>query len=196
MLSIDFSMHTDRPRAVSVIGTNDTITVAGQTVAGQLSRSPTAGNGFVNLGVSNLSVQLANTVSLTNGQASFNISSGGLRWWWNRSVVLTAPGITFNSVDGPGDRHDQWPQQFHGGGQSRRRSRSGGHSLTGNFAFSESDHRGGRVEWRAWWPAGINVSIGDAATLTCRSPTPRARCCSCRAGGGGGYQRARRRWWA
>jgi hypothetical protein len=157
-VSVDFS---NSPASVSVIGTNDTITVLGQTLAGNFSFAD-AGNGLATIGISNLSLQLANTVSLQNGTANFNISSAGIIGSGSGNVVLTVPGVTFNSTMGLAIDTTNGHSIFTVAGNPATIT-VGGHSLTGSFAFQKVTTSAG-ISTESLVAGGINVSIGTANT--------------------------------
>ena len=138
--NVDVHFATN-PTRISVIGTNDTITVAGQTIAGNFTFAD-GGNGIVTLGVSGLSVQLASTVSLSNGQASFNIGNGGMIGVGTASVALTAPGVSFNSVMGLAIDTTNGHNIFTVAGNPVTIT-VGGPVTDGQLRVPEGDHQGG-----------------------------------------------------
>ena len=156
---------TFTPTTLTVTGTNDTLTVLGQTLSGDFSFTDNGG-GTVEVGVSNLSLMLANTVSITNGTANFTIGSSGaakgIAGSGTADVTVTVPGVSFGGTFGI--------QIDTTGGKSVFTVAANpmtitiaGQSLTGAFAFQTVTPSSG-VATESLVASGINVVLGDSQT--------------------------------
>ncbi len=152
---------TFTPTSISVVGTNDQITVLGQTLAGNFTFAD-GGNGTVNVGVSNLGIALANTVSLSNGTANFVIGNGGISGSGSAAVNVTVPGISFGGNFGLAIDNTNGHSTFTVAANPITIT-VGSESLTGNFAFQKVTTSRG-VSTESLVASGINVYLGDGST--------------------------------
>lgn len=88
---------------ISVVGTNMNLSVLGQTLAGNFSFTD-SGNGTIALAASNVSVSLADSISLTNGAASFTLgkagANAGLKGTGSGNLSVSLPGVGFSTAFG------------------------------------------------------------------------------------------------
>jgi hypothetical protein len=91
---------TFTPTTIAVSGTGMSLTVLGQTLAGDFTFSDN-GDGTIHVTVANLTISLANAVSVTNGTADFTIgssgASAGIVGTGSADVAINLPGVSFNS---------------------------------------------------------------------------------------------------
>ncbi len=152
---------TFTPSSISIVGTNDQIAVLGQTLAGNFTFAD-GGNGSVNVGVSNLAVALANTVSLSNGTANFVIGSDGISGSGSAAVNVTVPGISFGGNFGLAIDNTNGQNTFTVSANPITIT-VGSESLTGNFALQKVTTSRG-VATESLVASGISVYLGDGST--------------------------------
>lgn len=91
------------PTTISVIGTGMNLSVLGQTLSGDFSFVDN-GDGTVHLGASNVSVSLANAISLTGGAADFTLGktgpNAGIQGTGSGNLSVSLPGVGFSTAFG------------------------------------------------------------------------------------------------
>lgn len=94
---------TFTPTTISVVGTGMSLTVLGQTLSGNFSFVDN-GDGTIQLGATNLSVSLADSVSLTGGTASFTLgktgANAGFKGTGSGNLSVSLPGVGFSTAFG------------------------------------------------------------------------------------------------
>ena len=153
------------PSSLTVTGTNDTITVLGQTLSGNFTIADD-GNGTVDVSVSDLSLMLANTVSITNGTADFTIGSSGaakgIVGTGSGNVSVNLPGVSFGGAFGIAIDTTGGHSIFTVAANPMTITIAG-QSLTGAFAFQTVTPSSG-VATESLVASGINVTLGDSQT--------------------------------
>lgn len=153
------------PTTLSVSGTADTLTVLGQTLAGDFTFADN-GDGTIAVGVQNLSLSLAHVVSISGGQANFTLGGNGAAkgivgsGTANAAVILG--GVSFGGafgiqIDTTGSR------QVFAIAANPLTITIAGQSFTGSFAFQTVTPTSG-IATESLVASGINVTLGDAQT--------------------------------
>ena len=153
------------PGSITVTGTNDSVTVLNQTLAGNFAVSD-GGNGTVDLGVSNLSLALGDTVSISNGTANFVLGGSGngdgIKGTGSATVALNVPGVSFGGAFGLNVDNTHGNNTFTFAANPVTIT-VGNESLTGAFAFQKVSTRDGTTH-EALVASGISVYLGDGST--------------------------------
>ena len=149
------------PTAITVTGTDDTITVLGQTIRGNFSFVD-AGDGTVTINVSGLALSLGNTVGLTGGTAAFTLAPGGLKGSGLADVNVTLPGVAFGGAFGLAVDNTNGRKTLLVAANPMTVTVDDT-TLTGSFAFQKTTTRDGTVT-QSLVASDVNAFVGDGTT--------------------------------
>ena len=149
------------PTAVTVVGTDDALTILGQTIRGSFGFVD-AGDGSVTVNVSGLGLSLGTAASLSGGAASFTLGRGGLKGTGSANVSVSAPGVSFGGAFGLAVDNTNG-QQLLMVSASPMTVTVDHNTLTGSFAFQKTTTRDGTVT-QSLVASGVDAFVGDGTT--------------------------------
>ena len=159
-ISGDVAVHFS-PTAITVAGTNDAITVLGQTIRGGFSFVDN-GDGSVTVAVTGLGLSLGNAISLSGGSARFNLARAGIKGTGSGTVNVAVPGVTFGGAFGVTLDNTNGASTLLVSANPMTITVDH-NALTGSFTFAKTTTRDGTVT-QSLVASGVDAFLGDAAT--------------------------------